>query len=423
LHVVVLGVNHKAAPVEVREQVAFPPGHLAEALAEATRYVGEAVILSTCNRTEVYAVAPGREAGVENLRRFLCTYHDLPGERFLPYAYHYVDLDAVRHLFGVACGLDSMIVGEPQIQGQVRDAYEAAVASRAAGTVLGTLFRQALSVGKRARSETGISRNAASVSYAAVELARRIFGDLSCRQVFVVGAGQMGELTAKTLLDCGVKAVIVASRTRARAEELALRFGGEAIDFAHLPEGLETADIVVSSTAAPHFVIHADTVRRAMQNRGGRPLFLIDIAVPRDVDPEVQKIENVFLYDVDDLHSVVEANIRERRREVSKVESIIAAETAKFAAWLGTLEVVPAISALRSRAEGIRQGEIERAAGRLRHLSAQDWEVIDAMTAAIVNKLLHEPTQRLREYAAASSQDGRNYVALARDLFGLPENE
>ncbi|MHB1414717.1 MAG: glutamyl-tRNA reductase, partial [Chloroflexota bacterium] len=284
--------------------------------------------------------------------------------------------------------------------------------------VLSTLFRQAIVVGKRARTETAISRNAASVSFAAVELARKIFGGANPNQVLIIGAGEMGELTAKTLLDCGARAVIVANRTRRRAEEIAARFGGRVLDFAHLDEGLRLADVVISSTGAPHYILRPGQVRQAMAQREGRPLFFIDIAVPRDIDPDVGKIDGVFLYDVDDLNAVVEANLRERAQELAKVEAIIAEETDRFGAWLSSLDAVPTISALRAYAEQIRQAEVARAAGRLRHLSPQDWDVLNAMTTSIINKLLHQPIQHLK---ASTAEPGNGHVEIVQDLFGLAE--
>lgn len=422
MHIVLVGLNHKAAPVEVRERIAFSSSQLPAALAEASRYVGEAVILSTCNRTELYTLAARPEEGAAGLCRFLSEHHRIPLGEFQQYLYRHVDLAAVGHLFSVACGTDSMLLGEPQVLGQVREAYEAALAARSAGVVLGTLFRQAIVVGKRARTETGISRNAASISYAAVELARKIFGALAERHILIVGAGTMGELTAKTLLDCGAKAVIVANRTRSRAEEIAGRFGWKVLDFAHLAQGLATADIVISSTAAPHYVLRPDLIADAMERRQHRPLFIIDIAVPRDVDPAVQGMADVYLYDVDDLHSVVEGNLRQRESEMPKVQEIVAEETAKFAAWLASLRAMPTITALRSRAELVRQREMEKAAARLRHLSAEDWQVIGALTCAIVNKILHEPTVRLKA-KGSQALAGSRYVDVARDLFGLTESD
>ena len=419
MHVAAVGLNHKLAPVEVRESVAFSNGQLPQALAALSQICPESVILSTCNRTELYAAAQDATALPSSLVQFLSAFHQVPEPAIVPYLYTYRDREAMRHLFAVACGLDSMIVGEPQVLGQVVAAYEQALASRTAGVVLSALFRQAIYAGKRARSETAISRNAASVSYAAVELARQIFGSLSDRLILIIGAGETGELTAKTLLDCGAQAVIVANRTRARAEEIARRFGGSVIDFTHLPRGLAEADIVISSTGAPHFILHASQIEAAMARRAGRPLFLIDIAVPRDIDPAVQKLEGVHLYDVDDLHAVVESNLRERQRELTKVERIIAEEVDKFECRLRSLAVVPTIAELYSRAESLRQAELARASAYLSELDERQRQAVDAMTTAIVNKILHRPTQRLKAWAD-SGCDG-DYLEVARDLFGLDE--
>ncbi|MHB1131434.1 MAG: glutamyl-tRNA reductase [Chloroflexota bacterium] len=421
MHILLIGLNHKVAPVEVREAVAFTAEQAPAALARLREAYPEAVILSTCNRTEIYVAGPADVVAANTVVRFLATFHDVQESRLTPYFYVRHDREAIRHLFAVACGLDSMIVGEPQVLGQVVAAYEQALAAGAAGSVLSALFRQAITTGKRARTETGISRNAASVSFAAVELARQIFGGLNGRRILIVGAGETGELTAKTLLDCGAHAIIVANRTRTRAEEIARRFGGSVLDFHRLAEGLAEADIVISSTGAPHYVLHRSQVEEALLRRNGRPLFLIDIAVPRDIDPKVSDLEGVHLYDVDDLHAVVEDNLRERRRELTKVERIIAEEVARFECRLQALAVVPTISALRGQAEQVRRAELERCAPYLCELDERQWRAVEAMTGAIVNKLLHAPTQRLKTWAESGCVDA-DYMAVTRDLFGLPED-
>lgn len=418
VQIATVGLNHKVAPVSVREAVAFTAGTLPVALQQLRNLCPEATILSTCNRSEVYAAGADHLPLADTLVSFLAQFHEVRQAELVPYLYVHRDRDALRHLFAVTCGLDSLIVGEPQVLGQVVAAYEQALTASAAGTVLSALFRHAIFVGKRARSETGIARSAASVSYAAVELARRIFGSLRERRILIIGAGEMGELTAKTLLDCGATALIVANRTRARAEEIARRFGGGVIDFSRLPEGLAEADIVISSTGAPHFVLHASQVAAAMERRGDRPLFLIDIAVPRDIDPAVQGLPNVHLYDVDDLHAVVEDNLRARRSELSKVERIIAEEVDRFECRLRSLAVVPTISAVRAAAERVRQAETARGLSALGPLDERQVRAVEAMTAAIVNKILHGPTQRLKDWAASGCDDN-DYLDVTRDLFGL----
>lgn len=420
MNIFVVGLNHKAAPVEMRERLAFGPSNLPEALSQLAEEFSESVILSTCNRTEIYALANDCNDGYCAVGRFLSSFHDLEESDFVDYLYRHSNENAVRHLFSVASGTDSMIIGEPQILGQVRDALEQALASQAIDKVLDTLFRQAISVGKRARTETAISQNAASVSYAAVELARKIFGELNSRTVLVVGAGEMSKLTARTLLDCGAKGVIVTSRTLARAEQVAALFGGRAIEFERLNDALHDADIVISSTGAPHPIIRPDVLRPVMKARRNRPIFLIDIAVPRDIDPEVQRLDNVFLYDIDDLQGVIESNQRERLKEAEKVKVIIEDEVVKFSAWFNTLDVVPVIVALRQRAETIRKGELTRATAALGQLSEEQQKALDLLTSAIVNKILHEPTVRLKKHA--SNRLGHHYIETLRDLFGLNED-
>lgn len=425
MHIVVLGLNHKVAPVEIRERLAFTGDSLEKALQEFVSSDGtgkqgcaaEGVILSTCNRTEIYAVTQEVSSGYKIICRFMSDFHRLPEREFADYLYAYDDKRAVAHLFAVASGLDSMIVGETQILGQVRDAFQEAAAHKVVGGVLSALFRRAIHVGKRARTETGISQNAVSVSYAAVGLARKIFGDLGSRQVLLIGAGKMGELTAKNLVDSGVKGIIVANRTYQRALELAERFGGQAIDFARIGHALWTADIVITSAGAPHFIIKPEVVREAMRMRRNRPLFLIDIAVPRDIDSAVQQIENIHLYNIDDLQAVVETNIRERQKEVGKVECLIHRELAEFMAWFRSLEVVPTITALRNQAEEIRQMELHKALQRLGHLSEREENIIKASTIAIVNKILHQPTIQLKKHA--TDNNGYLYTETIRELFGL----
>lgn len=429
MHIVVVGLNHKAAPVEIREKLAFTGDSLEEALREFVPndgngkqgYAVEGVNLSTCNRTEIYALAKEVDSGYEAIRRFMADFHRLPQGEFADYLYAYDDREAVAHLFAVAAGIDSMIVGEPQILGQVRDAFLEASAQKAAGGVLSALFRQAIHVGKRARTETGISQSTVSVSYAAVELAKKIFGDLGSRQVLLIGAGRMSELTAKNLVDNGVEGIIVANRTYQRAAGLAERFGGRAIGFAGIGHALWTADIVISSTEAPHFIIKPEMVREAMRMRRNRPLFLIDIAVPRDIDPAVLRIENTCLYDIDDLQAVVEANIRERQKEVSKVEAIIHEEVAKFMAWVRSLEVVPTIIDLRNHAEEIRCAELTKTLRRLGDFSEREENIINALTIGIVNKMLHQPTIQLKKHA--DDNNGYLYTETIRELFGLSEGQ
>ena len=360
MKIVLVGLNHKAAPVEVRERLAFTDAELPSALKALSEYVVEGAILSTCNRTEAYAVANLSSAGAEVLKRFLSEYHDVPVGQFEPYLYVYSGQDAIRHLFRVASGIDSMVLGEPQILGQVKDAFEQADANGSIGRILSALFRHAIAVGKKTRTETDISKNAASISYAAVELAKKIFGDLTRCTVLIVGAGEVGKLTARTLLDNSAGALLVANRTYSRALDLANRFNGKAVEFSSLREAIASSDIVISSTGGSQYIVTAEMVKYALQQRRNRPMFLIDIAVPRDIDPQVDKLENAFLYNIDDLQAVREANLREREKEARKAESIVDAETAKFLHWWSTLDVVPTIAALCDKLEDIRQAEMAK---------------------------------------------------------------
>lgn len=416
MQLLVVGLSHKTAPVEIREQIAFPVATLGRALDQLRRYVLEGAILSTCNRTEVYALVGHRSSGEENVRRFLGDVHDLPAEHFAPYLYTYAQRDAIRHLFAVASGLDSMVLGESQILGQVKEAHQRAVEAATSGRVIDRLFRQAITAGKRARTQTGIARRTVSVSHAAVILARQIFGDLTSRTALVVGAGEMGAQTARALVDHGVSKMLVTNRTAARARRLCAALGGAWLPFEQLDEALARSDVVIVSTSARQPVISAAQVHAVMSRRPGRPLFIIDIAVPRNVGPDVGDLVDVYLYDLDDLQAICDANLRERAVEAGKVARVIDEEVEKFIRWWEALEVVPTISALREQAERIRVAELQRALARLGHLSERDRSVVQALSVAIVNKLLHTPITRLKEH-----DEGRIYSVVLRELFGLAD--
>ncbi|GAB4284921.1 MAG: glutamyl-tRNA reductase [Coriobacteriia bacterium] len=423
MHLILVGLSHKTAPVEIRERLTFPAHRQAEALSLLTRYdeVAEAVIVSTCNRTEIYAVVTGEDAGVDAVLDFMTTYHDLDQHDLVRYLYIIRGEAVIRHLFRVVASLDSMVLGEAQILGQVKEAYDHAFDNGASGRAFNKLFRQSFQVGKRVRTETEIGENAVSISYAAVELAKKVFDTLDGRTVLILGAGKMSELTAKHLVSNGVKAVLVANRTYERAEELACRFCGEAIRYDALFERMREADIVISSTAATHYVITREQVAATMKGRGGRPLFMIDIAVPRDIEPAVNELSSVFLYDIDDLNGVVESNLEERMREARRAEAIIDEEIEAFIGWLESMQVVPTVAAIRAKAEAIRQAEFEKALKRLGGLSEKELKTVDALTCAIVNKMLHGPTARLKQ--AAGSKEGLTVVETARALYGLEDSE
>ena len=415
--IVVVGVSHRTAPLEVREALAFPREGLRDALRRLRTELAlpEAMILSTCNRVEVY----GRQAepGVADaLATFLAAAGGRRPEDIAPHLYRIEGESAVRHAFRVAASLDSLVIGEPQILGQVKEAYQIAEEAESLGAVLNALRNRSLAAAKRARTETGIGHNAVSVSYVAVELARKIFGDLKDRNVLLVGAGKMTELAARHLVRSGARATVLGGRTFEKAEELATALGGRAAPFESLRQELARADIVISGTGAPGVVIHKDDVEAARGTRL-RPLFLIDIAVPRDVEPSAAELSGVFLYDLDDLKSVAEANLRERRKEAAAAEAIVEQEVRDFLAWQKSLDVVPLLVELRRRADDIRKDEIAKARRRLGTLTPEQESALDAATSAIVNKLLHPPTAALKEIAR--NGHAQDQIALIRRLLGL----
>jgi glutamyl-tRNA reductase len=418
-----LGLDYTTAPVEVREQLAFSRERLAEALQKLTKpthgiaLLQEAAILSTCNRVEIYGIAEDGVDVARELIAFLAWFHDTDAALFGPCLAVRFGPDAVHHLCTTASGLNSMVLGEPQIQGQVRDAVEFARLEGTVGRVLDCLFRHALSAGKLVRSQTDISRHAASVSHAAVELARKLCGALDNCRILLVGSGEMSTLAARNLIDNGARDILVVNRSFERGQELAEHFSGQAYTFDELSEALAQADIVISSTAAPHAVIFAHHVAEALAGRPQRPLFLIDLAVPRDVDYGVAAIAGAHVYDMDDLNAVVNANLERRRNAVEAAELLIRQEVDKFLAWYNALEVQPTLVDLRHWMDGVRKAEVERTLRRLGDLPPDVQKAIDAMSQALINKLLHPPTSRLR--AEAAQGDVSAYVNTVRALFGL----
>jgi len=416
--IVALGVNHHTAPVEVRERLAMVREELAPAHEALWRVVPSGVILSTCNRTEVYGLTDDDTDGRASIAGFLADFHHVPPRELASYLYSWEGAEAVRHLFSVASGIDSMILGETEILGQVREALVTASMTGPVSLTLSRLFHHAMRTGRRARVETEISRHALSVSHAAVQMAKQVFDGLSRCRVLVISAGEAGKLTAKSLRDAGAKEIGVANRTRERAAALAGELGGRVVDFEALSDALIDYDIVISATASAKFVIPAEMVNRAMEQRGERALCLIDIAVPRDIDPASRKVRNVYLYDIDDLEAVSLANRERRQQEVSKVETIVAEETARFMAWADGLEAVPVITSLREKAEAIKAREVAKAMRKLGHLAQEDREQIEALAAALTRKLLDDPINVLRE-------DGQNkeQVESAKQLFRLEQTE
>jgi glutamyl-tRNA reductase len=419
--ILVIGVSHQTAPLALRERLAVAADRLPGMLRRLREEAGlaEAMMLSTCNRVEVYG--RGREGAEEQtLEWFLGANPGPTREELLPCVYRLTGVAAIRHAFRVAASLESLVIGEPQILGQVKDAYQAAEQAGTLGSSLNALRNRSLAAAKRARTETGIGRNAVSISYVAVELARKIFGELKDKNVLLVGAGKMSELAARHLVRSGARATVLGGRTIGRAEGLAAALGGRAAALETLREELAVADIVISGTAAIGTVIRAEDVENARAARRGRhqrPLFLIDIAVPRDIEPAVGKLEGVFLYDLDDLRSVAEANLRLRMREAAAAEALVDAEIGEFLEWQKSLDVVPLLVELRRRGEEIRRAEIEKARARLGPLTPDQEQALEAATTAIVNKMLHGPTVRLKELA----RDGHppELIGLIRRLLGL----
>jgi glutamyl-tRNA reductase len=413
-----IGVSHKTAPVEVRERVALPEARAAEFVRDlrGTGEVHEAVTVSTCNRTELYLVVGNPVEAESRALAMLASQAGIRPTELAPAIYSLRNCDAARHLYRVTAGLDSMIVGETEIQGQIKRAYEAAIAGESVGPLTNHMFRAALSTGKRVRSETAIGERQLSLPAVAVALARERLSDLSGRVVVIVGTGETGELAARALADSGGRTVFVASRRRARAISLARRYGGESVSFDELPLALERADMLVAATASPHLLLEATALEEVMGLRGGRPLLLVDLAVPRDIDAACADIDGVSLYDVDDLEAVITRNRKVRQAEARKAEGIVEEEIQRFAAWLGSLEVLPTLAALRAHAADIAEQVVGENAGKWDRLSERDLERVDALAQAVVNRLLHAPTVRLKELA-----DDRAHarMALIRDLFGL----
>ena len=413
----VLGVNHKTAPVAVREKLSF--SNDLDAPFSALRTIStcdEFCFLSTCNRVEVIYTSSEQEESARAIRRFLFSKCQVNDDEAVAYTYLHQGDKAINHLFRVASSLDSMVVGEPQILGQLKDAYRESSARKTTGVILNRLLHKSFSVAKRIRTETNIGSSAVSISYAAVELAKKIFGNLDNKKALLVGAGEMAELAAEHLINQGVSEVIVANRTLERAVTLAQRFNGSAVALSELISQLEVVDIMLSSTGAPGLILHKKDVKPVMRKRRNRPLFLIDIAVPRDLDPKLNDLDNVYLYDVDDLRNVVEMNKSERESEAFTAERIVAEDTLKFLQWLDNMEVSPTIAAIRNKAETIRKAELEKTFHHL-HPSAKEKKSIDKLTAAIINKLLHDPIMFLKENHSPEAR--KQKLDWARKLFSL----
>ncbi len=417
----VTGLNHTTAPVEVRERLAFKPGVLEQALTQlrATPGVMESVILSTCNRVEIAVTAEDAFDAHQGVEDFLALTHQVDPAWLRQYLYHYEGEDAIHHLFRVAASLDSMVVGEPQILGQLKDAYEAAKTHGAVNGFLETVVTRAFSVAKRVRTETEIGASAVSVSYAAVEMARQIFGSLKGRKVMLVGAGKMSELAARHLERAGVGEILVANRSPDRAQAMAALFRGRVVDYTGFLSSLPEIDVLIASSAAPHFILGKDDMRRVIGARKNRPMFLIDIAVPRNIEPSVNDLDNVFLYDIDDLQKVVESNKLGRAKEADEAERIVAGEVSRMVDRLRAREVSPMIVGLQQYLESIRTAEIDRVRGKLGALTPQQQEAIDALTKGIVNKIAHAPISELRR--SAGEPQGHHFMDVFKRIFRLGE--
>jgi glutamyl-tRNA reductase len=423
VHLLLVGLNHRTAPIEVRERLTFAETRQPEALARLrTQYVfSEAAILSTCNRTELYAASHDPHAA-KALTQFLSEYHGIPMDQVAPHLYSRLDEDVPMHLFRVASGLDSLVLGEPQILGQVREAFATSSVAGFAGPLLNGLFRAAIASGRRARTETEIGKGGFSVGHAAVDLARSIFGSLQSRTVLILGAGKMSELTAKHLVANGLQIVLVANRTYENAALIADRLGGRAIRYDDFPETMAQADILISSTASPTHVITREIISPVMKRRRGRPLFLIDIAVPRDVAPDVASLDNVFLYDVDDLEEVVADMARERAGEVGRVEALLREEVDKFTAWWRQLDAAPVVTMLKAKQEEIRRAELARLRNQLPDLSEYAWRCIENAMTSVLNKITRDPVSRVKESASGSAAH-YNLVEAAKELFALDADD
>jgi glutamyl-tRNA reductase len=417
MQLAIVGVSHKTAPVEVRERLAFNSDVLRSALTALMNHqnVREAIILSTCNRVEVMAESPDDRL----IREFLCEFHQIAPDSVSKHIYSFKNADAIRHVFRVAASLDSMMVGEPQILGQVKEAYRIAADAGTVGMHLSALMNRAFAVAKKVRNETGISQSAVSVSFAAVELARKIFGDLTGKTVMIIGASKMGELAARHLKRNGVSSVLVTNRTFERAVELAKVFEGAAVPFEHFTDHMDRADIVISSTGAPHFIISRTLAEQVIHRRKNKPMFFIDIAVPRDVDPLVNELDNAFVYDIDDLQQVIDANLKERLKEASRAEEIIDSEVQAFCLKMQSREVVPAIVQLRDTLEKLRRDEIERNRRHFKDLSAE--AAADQITKSLINKILHTPTEYLKQMA--HDPNGPDTADLIKKLFNVKAPE
>jgi glutamyl-tRNA reductase len=419
MDILVVGLNHKTAPVDIRETLAFNDAAVSRALLELRERMpnAEVVILSTCNRVELYAAAPEAEKLSDGITQFLADFHNLNPDSFVPHLYHYYDQDAVRHLFTVGCSLDSLVVGEAEILGQVKKAYMLALEEGISGKILNTLFQRAFGVAKTVRSSSSIGTGRVSVASVAVEFAQKIFTDFSDKTVMIIGAGEMGELTLRHMVDSGISAVIVANRTYEKAVKLADEYDGMAIKYESFTENMHQADVIISTSGAPHHIIHPKHLPPVLKARRNKPLLLIDIAVPRDIHPDVDQVENAYLYNIDDLQKVVAENIEFREKELEHCTTIVGAETDAFMAWLRTLDIDNVIKELRESHHEIREAELARSFNKMPDLNESDRQEVEYLTERIVNKILNQPTQVLKK--EASQGGGYKHIEAIKKLFDL----
>lgn len=424
MNIIVIGLNHKTAPVQIREKLAFQSEDtIRKALKQLIQLEGinETVIFSTCNRVEIYIYSDkaDKDSIVNRVKNFLSDFHHIEIRDFENYLYIYKNKETVEHLFKVTSSLDSMILGEPQITGQVKDSYEIALSERTTSLILNHLMNRALFTAKRVRNETRIGENPVSVSYAAVGLIKKVFDELSRKTVLLVGAGEMAELALKHLIGIGINNIYVINRTYDRAKELAKDFNGVALPFDNLKELLTKVDIVICSTGAPNYVITFQMIKEIMPLRKYKPLFFIDISVPRNIDPSINEIDNVYLYNIDDLQDVVDSNLLERKKESDKALKIVKEETEKFMQWLSSLQSVPLIISIRNKAEEVRQQELEKFKARFKELSPEVLNSVDYLTQSIINKIMHSPTVALKN----NCDNKEILIFAARRLFGIDTEE
>jgi glutamyl-tRNA reductase len=421
MKILIVGLNHKTANVEIRERLAFSGQKLKDGLLGLREIpeIKESALLSTCNRVEIFTCANSDDTAVEKIKKFLSDFHNIGRDDFEKSLYLYTDSNAVKHIFRVASSLDSMVVGEPQILGQLKDAFDFALSEKTTGILLNKLLKKAISTAKRVRTETRIAENAVSISFAAVELAKKIFTNLSGKSFMLLGAGEMAELAARHVVGNGVTDVKVANRTFERGCELAKEFNGKAVKFEEFLNELIHTDIVICSTGASTYVLHKEQMQKVMKERKHKPVFIIDISVPRNIDPDINRIDNVYLYDVDDLQEVVDTNMLERKKEADKAEQIIAEEVDKFMKWMLNLDSVPTIVALRQRAEEIKNEELEKFKNKFPETDETKIKAVEYLAATIINKLIHPPTVALKE----NTEDREELIAVIKKLYGINGDE